>query len=373
MANKDTRSKKIIQTSIIGILGNVFLVAAKMIIGLLASSISIVLDAVNNLTDALSSTVTIIGTKLANKRPNRCHPFGFGRIEYVTSSIIGMLIFVAGALAIYESITSLIHHDEPTYDIYSFIIIGLAILVKVVLGLFFRKRGKDIPSDAVRASGIDALLDSVLSLGTLVGALVSYFTGVHLEGYIGIAIGLFIIKTSIDVFRESISKIIGERADAKFTQQMLHDIGHMDGVYGVYDLILNNYGPDRFIGSVHIEVKETMTAKELQRLERDIATMCFLKYKTIMTAGVYARIESESAIKAREQVQAIVRKHPEVLQLHGFYYDEIDHRINFDIIIDINCKNPDQIYAEIFAETKQTFPNDEIVIVLDTDFSLTGE
>ena len=366
------REKSIIKTSFVGIGGNVLLVAGKVVVGVFAHSISIITDAVNNLTDAMSSIVTIVGTKLSNKRPDKKHPFGHGRVEFITSAIIAMIIFIAGFLAIYESITSLINHDEPEYSIYSFIVISIAIAVKVFLGVFFRIMGKKHNSDVLKASGLDALLDVVLSIGTLIGAIVSYTTGVHLEGYIGIAIGLFILKTAIDVFRESASKIVGERTDKEFVEKMTEDILNVEGVYGVYDLIVNNYGVDRNIASVHVEVADDMTAKQIQILERNIAYLCYDKYHTIMTVGVYAKNEGTIESKAiKEQIEHVLDRHPEVIQMHGFYVDEDTSTINFDIIVSLDCKNEQEIYKAVHDEIHDMLPEYHVHIVLDRDFSLT--
>ena len=163
---EQNREKAIVKTSFIGIIGNVILVAFKAFVGIIAGSISIIMDAVNNFTDALSSIITIAGTKLANKKADKKHPYGYGRIEYLTSTLIAMLILFAGSMAIYESIKSIIDHFQngtmPNFATYSIIIIAVAILFKVGIGLFFRKRGKEYDSDALSASGIDALFDSIL-------------------------------------------------------------------------------------------------------------------------------------------------------------------------------------------------------------------
>lgn len=366
------REKAIIGTSFVGIGGNILLVVGKVIVGVFAHSISIITDAVNNLTDAMSSVVTIIGTKISNKRPDKKHPYGHGRAEFITSAIIAMIIFIAGFLAIYESITSLVDKEVPEYSLYSFIVLAIAIAVKVFLGLFFRFRAKKLNSDVLKASGTDALLDVLLTIGTLVGAIVSYTTGVHLEGYIGIAIGLFIIKTAVDVFRESASKIVGERTDKEFVENMTKDILEMDGVYGVYDLIINNYGVDRNIASVHVEVADDMTAKEIQILERNIAYLCFDKYHTIMTVGVYAKNEGTVTSKAiKEQIEHILDTHPEVIQMHGFFVEEETNTVNFDMIVSLDCKNQNEIYKIVHDEVHAALPEYHIHIVLDRDFSLT--
>lgn len=368
------RDKVIVRTSIIGILGNILLVTGKIIVGLLARSVSIITDAVNNLTDALSSAVTIVGTKLALKKPDKKHPFGHGRVEYVTSTIIAMIIFIAGFLAIYESIQSLINKDEPTYDIYAFVIISLAIVIKIGLGLFFRIMGKKTNSDALKASGLDALLDALLSTGTLVAAIVTYFSGVHIEPYVGILIGLFIIRTGIEVFKESISKIIGERSDTKMNNDIIKSISQFEQVHGVYDLIINNYGVDYNIASVHVEVDDDLRAKDIQLLEREIATMCFEKYHTVMTVGVYARNDDDAnAKKIRKDVVDIINSYEEIIQYHGFYVDEKTKTISVDIIITFNTDKTPQIYQEVISKIKNLYPEYNVVVVLDKDFTLSSD
>lgn len=366
------RDQLIVRTSGIGIGGNVLLVVGKVIVGLLAHSISIVSDAVNNLTDALSSIVTMVGTRLSNKRPDKKHPFGHGRIEFIASSIIGMLIFVAGASAIYSSIRDLVEGSDPTYDVYSFVVIGLAVVVKVALGLFFRKQGKKANSDALKASGVDALWDSVLSAGTLVGAGISYATGVHLEGYIGIAIGLFIIKSAIDVFRESISKIIGERTDPELVKSMMEDIAKHPEVLGVYDLIINNYGNDRNVAGVHVEVADHLTARDIQQLEREIAVLCYQKYHTVMTVGIYAaNSETELGRTTREKVYAITARYPQIIQTHGFFLDEKNKTVSVDIILDFEAADGDAVYSAVKHDIEALLPDYQVIVVLDRDYTVS--
>ncbi len=364
------REKTIIQTSFIGIGGNILLVIGKAIVGFLAGSISIISDAINNLTDAISSLVTIIGTKLSNKNPNRKHPFGYGRIEYVTSSIIGLIIFIAGFLAIYESINFLINSEEPTYDNLSFIIVSSAILIKVILGLFFKYRGKKVKSDALSASGLDALLDAILSTGTLIAALVSRFGNVFLEGYIGILIGLFIIKSSISVLKEGVSKIIGERSDTKLISDIINCVSHVKGVHGVYDVILNNYGNDKYIGSLHVEIDDEMKAKDIQLLEREIAYLCYEKFNAIITVGIYARSNDIKDKSIRDDVFSIIKKYPEIIQTHGFYVDDRRKIISLDIIISFEKKEAEETFKSVKTEIEKKYPSYDIHLILDNDFSV---
>ena len=367
------REKGIARTSLIGILGNVILVGIKATIGFIAGSISIIMDAVNNLTDALSSIITIIGTKLSGKKPDKKHPFGHGRIEYITSAIIGIIILIAGITAIYESILSIIGHFKngtmADYSTISLIIIGIAILIKASLGFFFKIQGKKYESDALKASGTDALFDVLLSLGTLVGALVSRFANFYVEGYIGILIGLFILRSGFEVIRGAVTYIIGSKFDEELANEIKLAISQVKGVHGVYDLILNNYGYNRYIGSVHVGVKDDMTAKEIQEIERAITYLMYTKYNTIMTTGIYAEnTSSEIARKIKEDAIKIIQQYPNITQLHGFYIDETRNLINFDLVISFDEKDTDGLVKKVTDELSNKYEDYTFFVNVDRDY-----
>ena len=364
------REKLIIRTSIIGILGNVLLVAAKATIGIIAGSISIILDAINNLTDALSSIVTVIGTKLSTKKPDKDHPYGHGRIEYVTSLIVAIIVLIAGGTAIYESISSLISRTQANYTYISLIVISVAILFKIALGLFFRIMGKKTKSDALRASGVDALFDALLSLSTLVGAIVAMYAGVHIEGYLGILIGLFIIKSGIEFLLNAISSIVGKRAEREIALGIKQLVNSFPEVIGSYDLILNNYGHNRAIGSIHIEVNDKLTAKEIHPLTRKISQEVFLKFGVILTVGIYASNTSNPEIvEIRKDLHELVKDYPSVKQVHGFYVDEQLKMISFDLLVSFDEKNVEGLKESIINKLKEKHPNYQYYIVIDNDYS----
>lgn len=364
------REKLIVRTSIVGILGNVGLVAAKAIIGIIAGSISIILDAVNNLTDALSSVITIIGTKLAGKKPDRKHPYGHGRIEYITSLIIAVIILVAGGTAIYESIQSLIKGNKATYTDLSLIIISLAILVKVGLGIFFRRMGKKTHSEALKASGVDALFDALLSLSTLIGAIIARFTGVAIEGYLGILIGLFIIKTGIEIMINALSSIVGKRTDKETSLGVKQLVNSFPEVIGAYDLVLHDYGPTKSIGSIHIEVRDDLTAKEIHPLSRKIMQAVYEKYGIILTVGIYATNESNPEIKQiRKDLYELIKQYPTIKQTHGFYVDVELKMVSFDIIVDFKDENAEGIRKELVEKMSAMHPDYQYYVILDDDYS----
>ncbi len=370
------REKEIVKTSIIGIIGNFFLVGFKAFVGIIAGSISIIMDAINNFTDALSSIITIIGTKLSNKKPNKKHPYGYGRIEYITSTLIAMLILFAGVMAIYESIKSIIDYYEigtmPQFEIYSIIIVAVAILVKVSIGLFFRYKGNKINSEALKASGLDALLDSVLSTSTLIGIFIAKYANFYIEGYLGILIGLFIIKSGFEVLKESLSSMIGNRFDKEYVTEIKKAILSIEGVSGCYDLILNSYGHNKNIASAHIGVSDKLTAKEIQTIERNITSLMYSKYNTIMTIGIYAENFSDEFTKnTYNKILEVIKKYEQILEIHGFYVDEELKIINYDLVISFDDNNPYETINKIKEESQSMFDNYRIIINYDQDFSLS--
>ena len=364
------RSKKIVRTSIIGIIANLGLVAVKAIVGLFANSISIIMDAINNLSDALSSVITIVGTKLAQKKPDAKHPYGHGRIEYVTSLVISIIILVAGSAAIAESVINIFNPRDVKFELYSVILIAIAVVVKIVLGLYFRYQGKKLNSEALKGSGIDALFDALLSLGTLISIGVMLIWKVNIEGYVGAIIGAFMIKSGIDVLRHSLSSIIGERTSKETSEAIKHLVCQNPQVLGAYDLIVNNYGPDRGIGSIHIEVDDKLTAKEIHPLTRNIAAQVYMKFGIIMTVGIYASNSSDSEIvKIRDAIRKEVLSHPTIKQMHGFYCDQELKSISFDVIVDFKDKDAPKLIEEIKKNLGEQFPDYHFYIVEDKDFS----
>ncbi len=365
------REKTIVKTSVIGILANVLLAAFKAIVGFFTNSIAITLDAVNNLTDALSSVITIIGTKIAGKKPDKNHPFGHGRFEYIGTVTISVIILYAGITALIESIKKIITPEKPDYTPVALIIVAVAVAVKIVLGLFVRRAGIRVKSDSLVASGKDALLDAVISASTLVAAGIYIIWGVSLEAWLGAVISLVIIKAGVDILREGISSIVGERVDSGFSNAIKETILGFDDVIGVYDLILHNYGPDSYIGSVHIELPDTYTMNELDRLERDIADAVYCEHNIIM-AGIGIYSSNTNGGKADEiltDIRKTVMSHNYVLQLHGFSFREKEKEIRFDLVIDFAAPDRAELFKEIVAEVQNKYPDYNLRVTLDSDFS----
>ena len=361
-----SRQDKIIKTSIIGIVVNLILVAFKAVVGIMTNSIAITLDAVNNLTDALSSIITIIGTKLAGKAPDKNHPYGYGRIEYFSSVIIAAIVLWAGITALMESWPKIFTPDVTNYTTVSLIIIAVAVAVKFVLGQYVKGVGEDINSQALVASGSDAFFDAILSLSTLIAAIISIFFHISLEGILGVIISIVIIKASIDMLRETLDSMIGARVDAELAQNIKESIREVPEVYGVYDLSLHNYGPEDMRGSVHIEIDDNLTALEIQKLTRLISAKIYNEFSIILTVGIYAHNDSYKNI--RDDLYNIASRYDEVLEIHGFIVYEDENLITFDMVVDFDADR-EAVKEKILNELKSRHPEFNYMIIDDYDLS----
>ncbi|MBQ8923215.1 MAG: cation transporter [Lachnospiraceae bacterium] len=366
-----SRDKIIIRTSIIGIIANVFLAGFKAVIGLVTGSIAIVMDAVNNISDAASSMITIIGTKLAGKQPDKKHPFGHGRVEYLSAMVIAVLVLYAGITSFTESIKKIIHPKTPEYTVVALIIVAVAVVVKIVLGKYVKGVGEKVNSESLVNSGQDATMDSVISASTLVAAIIFELSGLSLEAWLGAIISVIIIKSGIDMLRETISKLLGERVDRELALAIKRTVTSFPDVKGAYDLVLNNYGPDSFNGSVHVEVPDTYTAYDLDELLRQITIEVFNKHNVILTAiGVYSiNTQNDFAAKARDEIKKMALANEYVLQLHGFYLNEEKKTIRFDIVVSFDAPDRKEVYMDVLCKAKEMYPEYDFQVALDTDFS----
>ncbi len=362
------REKEIIKVSFISILTNIVLVIFKAFIGFMVNSIAIILDAVNNLSDVLSSVITIIGTKIAGKAPDKKHPYGHGRIEYISTIIITLIIFLAGATALKESLFKIIEPVKANYSYISLAIVIIAIFTKVFLGKYVKDKGDKLNSTTLVASGTDALFDAVISTSTLVAALISIFFNISIEGYVGLAISLLIIKTSFFLLKDTLSEIIGERIDKTISKKVIKIVKSFEEVEGAYDLILHSYGPSMMIGSIHIQVDDNMKASEIHSLSKRIEAKVYENLGIIITIGIYANNSSDKfSLKVKEKILRIIKDYKEVLELHGLYV--YDKKITFDLIISFDAKSRTQIKDEVLTKLQEDYPDYKIYCNIDSDYT----
>ena len=364
------RNKVIIRTSIIGIIANVFLAAFKAAVGLAAHSIAVVLDAVNNLSDALSSIVTIIGTRLANRKPDKKHPLGHGRIEYLSALIVSALVLYAGITSLVESVKKIITPEEPDYSVVSLIIIASAVIVKIFLGRYVKAQGEKVNSGSLIASGSDATFDAVLSASVLLCAVIFMTTGLSLEAYVGVIISIFIIKAGLEMMSETLNEILGRRADKELTDRIKEILNEEEEVRGAYDLIINNYGPDRNYASVHLELPDVMTVDQVDLITRRVQSKVYKETGVILTGvGVYSyNTKNDEAAHIRNSVIDKVMSHEWALQLHGFYADTETKRLRFDVVLSFDVDSKEAI-SQLYSEVQEMLPDYELTIVPDLDLT----
>ncbi|MBR2208029.1 MAG: cation transporter [Synergistaceae bacterium] len=364
------RNKVIIKTSVIGILTNIFLATFKAIIGVISNSIAVTLDAVNNLSDALSSIITIIGTKLAGKLPDKKHPLGHGRVEYLSALIVSGIVLYAGITSAVESVKKIINPVTPDYSAVSLIIIAVAVVTKILLGKYVKSQGEKVNSGSLVASGSDAMFDAVLSASVLGSAIIFILSGISLEAYVGVLISVFIIKSGIEMIRETLDEILGVRADKETTIKIKELLMSEPPVRGAYDLFIYNYGPDKNYASVHLELPDTMTAKEIDKLTRKLEAKVYKETGIILTGvGLYSYNTGDSeAAKIQNNVREKVLSHEWALQFHGFYLDIKAKEMRFDVVMSFDIK-PKEGLKVLYEEINQAYPNYDIQIAPDVDIS----
>lgn len=367
-----TRSTTIIKASFIGIFINILLVIFKASIGVLTNSIAILLDAVNNLSDVLSSTITIIGTKLSEKEADKEHPLGHGRIEYLSAMIVASIILYAGITALIESVKKIVSPTVAEYTNISLVIMGVSIIVKILLGTYIKKTGQKVESQSLIASGKDALFDAIISTSVLITAIIFIFYRISLEAYVGALISIVIIKSGIEILKESIDDILGKRVDKKLLKKIKKTICEDHNITGAYDLMLHNYGPQKYVGSVHIEVPDTLTADKIDVLEREIVDNIYEKYGVFLAGISIYSINTKNPIitEMHLNILKIATSFEGVLQFHAFYVDLNLKTIRFDIVVDFSISDKDKLHSELKNLIKKEYPDFEIYVRIDVDIDV---
>lgn len=366
---QEDRERRIVRTSYVGVAVNVALVVAKALVGLAAGSLAIVLDAVNNLTDAASSVVTVVGIRMASKPADREHPFGHGRIEYLSAMGVAAIVMGAGASSLIESVRKLMSPSPASYDGAAILVLVMATVVKVALGLGFRRVGRESRSDSLAASGADALFDALISLTTLLSALVQMALGVDLDGILGVAIALVIVRSGYQMFLAPLNRLLGARQDVSFGSDIQRDVADMDGVLGVYDLTLHNYGPESLIGTLNVGVPDTMTAHEIGDLTHRISRLVRERYGVSLTVGIHPVNTGSPALATMERrIQGLAESFLGVRQVHGIYIDPEDKDLSLDVILDFDVADAAQVGAAIRERLEREYPGYRVVVDVDRDY-----
>ncbi len=372
--NKDsaTRKKAGFLSSTVGIVCNIILFVSKFIIGTIANSVAIISDAFNNLTDCLSCIITMFGYNLASKPADKEHPFGHGRMEYFTSLIIAVFIIIVGFEFFKTSLSRIFNKEEMDVTYFTIIVLVLSILLKFWMYLFNKKMATIFNNQAMMATSYDSLSDAMTTSITLIGSIISLFTSFPIDGVIGLIVSGLIIKTAISIIKDTLDELLGKPADKETTQQLLDIVMSHQGILGVHDLMIHNYGPNNMIASLHAEVDAKQNVLEAHDTIDNIEKEIFEKMK-IMTTIHLDPIETDNI--QLNQYKTIVRKvlneiDPE-LSFHDFrmVVGQTHTNLIFDVIISDKYRDKNQMLKEKIDEQLKLIDNKlETVITFDSQF-----
>ena len=368
-----SRFKDIIVTSVIGIVVNVLLGVIKIIVGTVANSVAVISDAINNFGDSLSSLVTIIAMAISGRGATRKHPFGFGRIEYFSSMIISVLILITGGEFLIESVKKIIHPEATAYTPVTLVLLIVAIVAKILLGLYTKRSGDRLNSPNLIASGQDALSDAIITGVTLLAAVVSLiWPNLHIDGWVGAVVSIFVIKAGLEILLDVISKLLGDRPSIELADKLMEEILSTEGIHGAYDLILHNYGPNVFIGDVNIELEDTMTIEEAYVITKPLNVKLLREYGVFMYFGFYSVNTKDPEIVAmREFLYSHALSMDDILQIHAFYVNKERKFMSFDVVFDFDCKDQYAVEQELRRILKEQYPDYRVEMLPDKDYTLS--
>ncbi|SFG67463.1 cation diffusion facilitator family transporter [Lachnospiraceae bacterium C7] len=376
----EKRSAYGILCGILGIIFNVFLSATKFFAGTISNSIAITADAVNNLSDAGSSIVTLVGFKMASQKADPDHPFGHGRIEYASGFVVAILIILMAIELIQSSIAKIINPEKQTVSAIVICILVTSILVKCYMAFYNRRIGKKINSPALEANAIDSLSDCVATSVVLITSLVGRFYHIYLDGYAGVLVGIFIMYAGITAAKETINPLLGQPPEPEYVDKIIDIVTHFDeeNIVGIHDLIVHDYGPGRQIVSLHAEVPEDGNMVELHEIIDD------LENKLNEEMGCQVTIHMDPVFTKNEYVLSVKKTVNEIVSEIGtdigFKFSIHDFRVMknnnttklfFDVVIPYKCVVSDsQIKALITQKINEKLGDDYLVVIhVDMDFT----
>ena len=369
--NQEVRGKYAMLSSITGIVVNILLSVFKLIIGIFANSISIISDALNNVSDAGSSIVTMVGFKLSQKKVDADHPWGHGRMEYITGFFVDILILLVGFELLKSSVDKIIHPELPNINNITIILLVVAILAKLWLFVFYRKIAKTIDSAAIKGTAYDSISDSISTLAVLVSAFVAKFARISIDGYVSLLVSMFILFTGYKAIKEIIDLLLGQKPDPEFVKQIEEFAMKYETIEGIHDIMVHDYGPGRKIMSFHAEVpanSDICRAHDIiDQMEQDILE----KFQCITTIHLDPIVVDDQEINQMKNfVEEVVKRINEEFSIHDFRMTDGGERINliFDLVItsDKNI-NVEEIISRIQQEIHKK--NEKYYAVIKAEYS----
>lgn len=365
----NTREGIIGATSALGIIVNLFIALIKVIIGVFASSIAIISEGINNAADVLTSVLTLLGAKLAGKHPDKKHPFGYGRIEYLTGLVIAVLILVTGVEMVISAIKLIIHPEPVSISYLSLFIVAGSAVIKFFLGVYTIKMGKKANSSALEGVGLDCRGDAFASLITIVSALVFLIFGLSLDAYAGLITSVIIIKAGAEVLLSTVSELIGRPGEEELASRLYKIVRSTDGVLNAADLMLHNYGPDAWSGSMNLELDHSKTVGEVYKFLHALQLKIMQEEHVTMVFGIYAvDNDGERSSRIRKDIAAFVRAQDHIISYHAVYLEPDTNRLYVDLVVDYELKDREKLEKEFLGYMKDLYPESEIVLTIETEY-----
>lgn len=357
----------------VGIACNVLLSLAKMMVGMLLHSVSVMADAFNNLSDAGSSIIGLVGVKMAEKPADEDHPFGHGRIEYVAALIVAFLVIEVGFTFFKDSISKIRHPEELRFQMVSIVILGMSILVKLWLGMFNKKLGKKIDSQVMMATAADSLGDVIATAATVVSILFWKVTGINIDGFVGLGVSLVVMWAGIGIARDTLEPLIGEATTPEDYRRIKKFVEKYDGIMGSHDLIVHNYGPGRSMASIHAEVPNNVSIEVsheiIDRIERDAAKELGIFLVIHMDP---LETEDQTVLKVRKKTKKAVEELDSRCSIHDFRMVKGEDQINliFDLVVprEYSEKKGDELMIRVIERMQEIDKRYQCVITLENSF-----
>ena len=357
----------------VGIACNVLLSLAKMMVGMLLHSVSVMADAFNNLSDAGSSIIGLVGVKMAEKPADEDHPFGHGRIEYVAALIVAFLVIEVGFTFFKDSISKIRHPEKLRFQMVSIVILGMSILVKLWLGMFNKKLGKKIDSQVMMATAADSLGDVIATAATVVSILFWKVTGINIDGFVGLGVSLVVMWAGIGIARDTLEPLIGEATTPEDYRRIKKFVEKYDGIMGSHDLIVHNYGPGRSMASIHAEVPNNVSIEVsheiIDRIERDAAKELGIFLVIHMDP---LETEDQTVLTVRKKTEKAVEELDSRCSIHDFRMVKGEDQMNliFDLVVprEYSEKKGDELMIRVIERMQEIDKRYQCVITLENSF-----
>ena len=376
--NPDVRTAYGILSSVVGIFCNVLLFGVKMTIGTLMRSMAVMADAFNNLSDAASSVIGFVGVKMANKPADKDHPFGHGRMEYIAALIVSFLVIEVGITFFKSSIEKIRNPEELAFSWISFIILALSVGVKLWLSVFNRVLGRRIDSKVMLATAADSMGDVITTTATLVSIIVCRFSGVNIDGVVGLIVSIVVIMSGISIARDTLEPLIGKGVDPKLYGEIKELVESYDGIVGTHDLIVHNYGPGRSMASIHAEVPRDVdieTSHEIiDRAEREVSKKLGLFLVIHMDP---VEVHDARVLAIKEKLGRVLHALDDRLTFHDFrvVFGKEQINLTFDLVVPFTYNEEEELKLsqQVMALMQEVDARYQCVITMDRSFVAEGE